>query len=178
MAYETFILTKTAGMTKDIKLFTEFKENWQYFFTETAMVPHNPGSTDKVLTIKAHKRLRGPGDPNPIDVKQTQRFYARVAKTKGSARPGFEITVGEKNGSPAATRPWRELRQFSILGNLMDLDAYIRSKAKMQITVWGPNGWHETVPAAGSGGAITNRVFLPQFAHDPSAAPAPVITVP
>ena len=178
MAYETFILTKSAGMTKDIKLYTEYKENWQYFFTETSMVPHNPGSVDKVLNVKAHKRMRGPGDANPYDVKTTQRFYARVAKSKGSARPGFEITVGEKNVTVGATRPWKQLRQFSILGNLMDLDAYIRSKAKMQITVWGPNGWHETVPAAGTGGTLSSRVYLPQFAHDPSAAPAPVIAVP
>jgi hypothetical protein len=60
----------------------------------------------------------------------------------------------------------------------MDLDAYIRSKAKMQITVWGPNGWHETVNAAGTGGALSSRIYLPQFAHDPSTAPAPLIAVP
>jgi hypothetical protein len=145
MAYDKYVLAKVGGMTKDIYLYTEFKENWQYFFKETTMVPDLPGSIDKVLDVKQHLRRRGPGDPNPITVRATRRFFARYAKTKGSARPGFTIKVGERE---ALGTGYRELRQFAVQGTLMDLWAYAEAKAKMQLVLWGPNGWSSSVDAA------------------------------
>jgi hypothetical protein len=145
MAYSRFVLLKTGSMTADVILFTEFKENWQYFFNETTMIPDDPGDVDKVLTVKQHLVRRGPGDPAPYIRKMHQRFYARTAKSKGSARPGKTYRIGEKAALGAG---YRQLRQFSILGNDMDVLAYCRNKAKFEITVWSPNGWSKVIPGA------------------------------
>jgi hypothetical protein len=168
MAYDKFVLAKVGAMVNDIYLFTEFKENWQYFFKETTMVPDLPGSVDKVLTIKQHLVRRGPGDPSPYIRKAHQRFYARYAKHKGSARPGYTITVGE----PAALGGgFREFRQFSVLGDLMDLSAYAEAKAKMRIRVTGPNGWYQFFDASTTQSlAPTGRALL----ANPTAAPVVV----
>jgi hypothetical protein len=137
MAYSRFVLPKTGSMTGPIILFTEFKENWQYFFTETNMVPDAPGDVDKVLTIKQHTVRRGPGDPAPYIRRSHERFFARTAKSKGSARPGKTYRIGEK---VALGNGYVQLRQFAILGNDMDVLAYAKNKAKFEITVWSPNG--------------------------------------
>jgi hypothetical protein len=145
MGYARYKLAKTGSMVKDLWLFTEFPANWQYFFNEPTMTPVSPGNVDKVLTIKAHTVRRGPGDPAPYSRRSHQRFYARTAKNKGSARPGNPYQIGE----PDALGPgYVQLRQFAILGNDMDVIAYVKNKAKFQVVVWSPNGWHKTIPGA------------------------------
>jgi hypothetical protein len=168
MGYQKFVLAKVGGMVNDIAVFTEFKENWQYFFTETTMTPDSPGSVDKVLTIKQHLVRRGPGDPNPYIRKAHQRFFARYPKSKGSARPGYTIHVAE----PAVLGPgYREFRQFSVQGDLMDLWAYAQAKAKMRIKLIGPNGWSEFIDGATAQSlAPTGRALL----ANPTAAPVVV----
>jgi hypothetical protein len=145
MGYDRYVLAKTGSMTKDIIVFTEFKENWQYFFNEPTMVPDAPGDVDKVVQVKVHKVLRGPGDPNPYTRAAHERFYARSAKTRGSARPGNPYKVGEKE---VLGNGYRQLRQFAILGNDMDVLAYCKNKAKFEIRVWSPNGWSLLIPGA------------------------------
>lgn len=154
MAYDRFMLIKTGSMVSDIWLYTEFKENWQYFFNEPAMTPDAPGDVDKVVTVKQHTRSRYPGDPGKT-VTSHSRYYARTAKTKGSARPGRTYVITE----PAALGGVREQRQFSLLGDDMDILAYAKAKAKMQILIRGENGWAAKVPAA-AGGTLAS-VFTP-----------------
>jgi hypothetical protein len=157
MAYDRYILTKTGSMVKDLILFTEFKENWQYFFSETTMTPDSPGDVDKILNIKEHRVSRGPGDPSPYIRKAHTRMFARTAKIKGSSRPGNPYVIGEK---AALGLGWREKRQFSILGNDMDVIAYARAKAKYELHIWSPNGGYVIVPAkaptALAGPAVAN----------------------
>jgi hypothetical protein len=153
MAYLRYKLAKVGSMTKDVWLYTEFTANWKYFFNETTMTPDSPGDVDKVLTIKQHVVRRGPGDPAPYVRRSHQRFFARTAKSKGSARPGLTYRIGEKNPLGAG---YRELREFSLLGTDMDILAYVRNKAKFEVVVWSPNGWHKTIPAAsGNPAALT-----------------------
>lgn len=143
MAYSRFKLAKTGSMYRDLFLYTEFKENWQYFFTEATMTPDAPGDVDKVLNVKAHTVRRGPGDPG-YNRAAHSRVYARSAKSKGSARPGKTYIITEL----APLGGIRERRQFSILGNDMDVLAYAKAKAKFEIHIAGENGWTAIVPAA------------------------------
>lgn len=153
MAYLRYKLAKTGSMTKDIWLYTEFPKNWQYFFNEPTMTPDAPGDVDKVLTIKQHLVRRGPGDPSPYSRRSHQRFFARTAKSKGSARPGNPYKVGERDPLGPG---YLQLRQFAILGTDMDVIAYVKNKAKFQLVLWSPNGWHKTYPAAsGQPAALT-----------------------
>ncbi|MDI9407156.1 MAG: hypothetical protein QM522_10675 [Chitinophagaceae bacterium] len=147
MSYFRFKLAKTGSMVSDVWLFTEFKENWQYFFNEATMTPDAPGDVDKVLTVKAHTRRRGPGAPAK-QVASHSRYYARIAKTKGSARPGRTYTIIE----PGALGGVKEQRQFSLLGDDMDIQAYAKAKAKFLIRIKGENGWTSTIQGAGAGG--------------------------
>lgn len=148
MAYSRFVLAKSGSMVKDLILFTEFKENWQYFFNEGTMVPDSPGDVDKMLDVKQHLVRRGPGDPAPYIRKAHTRIMARSAKNKGSGRPGNTYIIGEKGALGAG---WREKRQFALLGNDMDVVAYAKAKAKVLMTIWSPNGWHLEIPAAAGG---------------------------
>jgi hypothetical protein len=143
MAYNRYVLAKSGSMVKDIILFTEFKENWQYFFNEPTMTPDDPGDVDKIVNVKQHTVRRGPGDPSPYIRRAGTRLFARTAKFKGSARPGNPYIVGEK---AALGLGWREKRQFAILGNDMDVIAYARAKAKMEIHLWSPNGGYMIIP--------------------------------
>lgn len=144
MAYQRFKLAKTGSMVSDIWLFTEFKENWQYFFNEPTMTPDSPGDIDKVVTVKAFTRRVGPGAPAK-SVSSHSRYYVRNAKTKGSARPGNPYIITE----PAALGAgYRERRQFALLGDDMDIQAYAKAKAKMLIHITDHRGWTSTVPGA------------------------------
>jgi hypothetical protein len=148
MAYSRFVIAKTGSMVKDIIVFTEFKENWQYFFNQATMTPDSPGDIDKIVNVKEHRVRRGPGDPSPYIRKAGTRIFARTAKLKGSARPGNPYVVGEK---AALGLGWREKRQFAILGNDMDVIAYARAKAKFEIHLWSPNGGYVVIPGVAGG---------------------------
>lgn len=149
MSYFRYKLAKTGSMVGDLYLYTEFKENWQYFFNEATMVEDAPGEVDKVLNIKAHTRLRYPGDLGRA-VKAHSRYYARVPKTKGSARPGHTYWIIEPNVLDGG---YRQKRQFSIVGADMDVEAYAKAKAKFMILIKGENGWSSRVIGA-SGGTL------------------------
>lgn len=156
MAYNKYVLAKTGSMVGDIYLYTEFKENWQYFFSEATMTPDSPGDVDKVLAVKEFKRRRGPGAPERT-VKAHSRYYVRNAKTKGSARPGNPYIISEPNALGGGDR---ERRQFAIVGDDMDVQAYCKAKAKMQIHVTDPRGWTSVIPGAGAPGG-TAAVVTP-----------------
>jgi hypothetical protein len=166
MAWKTYTLTKSGAMTDDIRVHTEFPANWKYFFNEATMTPDSYGEVDKVLQVVQHTVRRGPGDPKPYSRRGHERFYVRYDKRKGSARPGYTIHIGEEN---ALGGGYREYRQFAVDGDLMNLWAYAKAKARFKITLWGPNGWHEEIPAAAQGG--TQAVPLVKSG---GAAPAPV----
>ena len=145
MSYKTFILPKTGSMTGDIVVYTEFKENWQYFFNEPTMTPAAIGAVDKVLTVRAHTVSRGPGDPSPYTRGSTQRFYAKPDGLKGSARPGRTWKVGEED--PLGDG-YMQLREFAIKGTILNMKAYAKNKAKFQITLWAPSGRYWVIPGA------------------------------
>lgn len=148
MAYQRYKLAKTGAMTGDVYLFTEFKENWQYFFNETTMTPDAPGEVDKVVNVKSHTVRRGPGDPRPFTRVASSRKFARIAKSKGSARPGNPYIVGEK----AALGPgYREKRQFALLGDDLDIQMYVKQKAKFEVVLWDYRGGSKVYPAAAGG---------------------------
>lgn len=144
MAYQRYKLAKTGSMVSDIWLFTEFKENWQYFFNEPTMTPDSPGDIDKVVTVKAHSRRVGPGAPAK-SVSSHSRNYVRNPKTKGSARPGNPYIITEPAVLGAG---YRERRQFALLGDDMDIQAYAKAKAKFLITITDHRGWTSTIPGA------------------------------
>jgi hypothetical protein len=144
MSYKKFELAKTGAMVAPIFLFTEFEDNWKYFFTEATMTPVTPGKIDKIVTVKNFSRRRGPGAPGK-SVAGHARSYARYAKTKGSARPGNPYIVTE----PAALGAgYRERRQFALLGDDHDIQAYAHAKAKMKIILTDYRGWSSVIQAA------------------------------
>lgn len=157
MAYQRYKLAKTGSMVSDIWLFTEFKENWQYFFTETTMTPDTPGDVDKVVNVRQFTRRVGPGAP-AYTVKAHSRYYVRNAKTKGSARPGNPYIITE----PAVLGDgYRERRQFAILGDDMDVQAYCKAKAKMLIHVTDFRGWTSIIPAASGTQSLQPAIQIP-----------------
>jgi hypothetical protein len=156
MGYYKFKLPKTGSMVAGITVCTEFKENWQYFFNEPTMTPEAPGEVSKVVDVKMSVVRRGPGDPNPFTRKDTNRFYVRFPKSKGSARPGKTYRVGELNPLGSG---YRELRQFSIIGTDMDIFAYAIAKAKFELVLWSPWGSHETIPGASAGGTLGQNML-------------------
>jgi hypothetical protein len=144
MAYDKYELAKTGAMLSSIFLYTEFADNWKYFFTEATMTPVTPGKVDKIVTVKAHVRRIGPGAPGKSVIAHA-RTFARYSKTKGSARPGNPYIITE----PAALGAgYRERRQFALLGDDHDIQAYCQAKAKMLIHVTDFRGWTNVIAAA------------------------------
>lgn len=180
MSYNSYKIEKTGGMVAPIVVHTSYPKNWQYFFNQPVMTPESLGNVDRVITVRSASVRRGPGDPNPYTRRGGERFYVRYDKKKGSARPGQTFKVGELNPMGSG---YRQLRQFAISGDLMDVWAYAHAKAKFQLTLWGPNGWWEEIDAAAGGGAVAlsglalltdaNGVKLSQQtpAVQPTAAP-------
>jgi hypothetical protein len=149
MSYQRYLIAKTGSMVGDIHVYTEFPENWQYFFNQATMTPDAPGTVDKIVNVRATTVKRGPGDPAPFTRKAHTLMYARNPKSKGSARPGKTYTVAEPNPLGGG---YRQKRQFAIQGRDMDIWAYAKAKAKFIIVMWGPNGWYEEIQGAGAGG--------------------------
>jgi hypothetical protein len=150
--YYKFVLAKTGSMTADIAVYTEYKENWQYFFNQATMTPDSPGDVDKIVQVKEHNRRRGPGDSG-TKVIAHPRKYVRSPKSKGSARPGKTWVVTE----PAVMGGgYRERRQFSIQGLDMDVIAYAKAKAKFLLHLTNEAGWTSKID-----GATTQTVTTP-----------------
>ena len=104
--------------------------NFSYFADVSALDDKANIGADKESSVVAHSRERFMGSKGSASVKGTTRYYSvGLRQTKG-ALPGFNITLTDGT----------ELRTFTYDGNMSGLVAWLKTKAKVDIEMFGPTG--------------------------------------
>ena len=107
------------------------------FFLKTPLTPASEsGVVTKQASVAAHTRRQYPGDPTPANVAANQReFMYDPGARNGSALPGKNFWLVKGIGTAGEER-----RQFTYVGKLRDLHAFIVGDAKYDLTLYGPTG--------------------------------------
>lgn len=141
MSVQKFTIPAEAGR-KEI-VFYGYAENINYFL-KTPLVPDAAaGASTAQATVKAHSRRQYPGDPTPIGVSGSAREYlVDPSRKTGIALPGYPITVVADMGMPNEER-----RQWTVVGRIVDIHAFLVGQAAMQVDLYSPRGTRYTIPA-------------------------------
>jgi len=99
------------------------------------------GPSNSQASVPAHTRRQYPGDTSTISVSaSTREFLVDPSAKNGSALPGRTFVLKERGGN-------EEKRQFTFKGRIMDLNAFIRSTASVDMYMYGPTGKRYTIAA-------------------------------
>lgn len=99
------------------------------------------GPLDAAIQVGSSTRRQYPGDATTINVSGTSREFVKDPTRKsGSALPGKTFILKEVDGP--------EKRQFTYKGDLMDLHAFLRSEAAMDLYLYNHTGARYTIPEA------------------------------
>ena len=114
--------------------------NFSYFADVTALDDKANTAADKESSVVAHSRSRFMGSKGSASVKvHTRNYSVGLRQTKG-ALPGFNITMTDGT----------ELRTFTYDGSMSGLVAWLKTKAKVDIELFGPTGTpYDPISAAG-----------------------------
>lgn len=120
--------------------------NLNYFLVATLTPDTADGPTVSQSPVGGMSRRQYPGDATPISVGGAQReFLYDPTRSSGSALPGktFVLRQKEVDGSGEPER-----RQFTYKGRWVDLHAYLRAEAAMDLYAYNSSGARYTIPAA------------------------------
>ena len=117
--------------------------NFSYFADVEALTDKANTAADKESTVKAHSRARFMNSKGESSIPQSTRNYSvGLRQTKG-ALPGFNITLSDD----------KESRVFTYDGSMSGLVAWLKTKAKVDIEMYGSTGTpYDPIPAASQGG--------------------------
>jgi hypothetical protein len=156
MSYKRYNL-KGGTVTKDVFVYLDDDQvvNWGYFFTGT-LTPDTGGTVDRLVQVDAHTYNEGPG--GLLATRHSRAAHSRRYWTmpgfKGSAKPGQTIKVGELD--PLNADQFRELREFSYQGAMIDLLNYAKNKAKFEVVIYSPRGKGYVIPGTAPTGQTLN----------------------
>ena len=113
--------------------------NLSYFADVTGLDDKAQTAADKETEVTGYSRPKFMRSKGKVSVKTTTRYYSvGLRQTKG-ALPGFTITLADNT----------EKRQFQYDGNMSGLVAWLKTKAQVDIDMFGPTGTpYDTIPAA------------------------------
>ena len=127
---------------KDIAIYGQ-PENINYFVTTPLVPVSETSAVDKTSTVSAHTRRRYAGDTTPVNVSGSSReFLFDPGRRNGSAVPGNPFILDDGT----------EKRQFHYTGTLMDLHAYIKGEAAMDLILYSQSAAYDIAKASGGGG--------------------------
>jgi len=116
--------------------------NFGYFADVTALEDKTTTGEDKVSTVKTYSRNSFMRDPAPSSVDSHQRYFSTGLRRSKGGYPGFDITLSDGI----------ETRDFTYTGTMSALVAWLKTKAKVDINMFGPTGTpYKTIPAASQG---------------------------
>lgn len=102
-------------------------DNLNYFLTTTLTPDAAEGTTNNNVTVKAHSRRQYPGDIITMNVSGHSRTYMTDPGRKvGSALPGKPFILDDGT----------EKRQFTMVGNVVDLHAFLSSDIKKECKLY------------------------------------------
>lgn len=145
MATQKFTVA-AAGGRKEFKLFAE-EANINYFL-KTALTPDvASGVTNKQVFVKATTVRQYPGDSTTFNRPGSAReVLIDPSRKSGNGLPGYSFVLVSDAGLPGEQR-----RQFTYSGRWIDVHAWLRVSAKMQVHAFTHRGTRYTIPAASSG---------------------------
>ena len=117
--------------------------NLAYFADVTGLTDKAQTAKDKQSAVKTHSRNRFMNSKGSSSIPVHDRFYSiGLRQTKG-ALPGFNITLKDDV----------EMRVFTYDGNMSGLVAWLKTKASVDIELFGPTGTpYDPIPAVGGDG--------------------------
>lgn len=115
--------------------------NINYFLNGDLEPNEVAGPSNDQAAVPGHTRRQYPGDATTISVSaSTREFLIDPSRKSGSALPGRSFVLLERGGAG-------EKRQFTFKGRIMDLHAFIRSAASVDMYLYGPSGARYTIAA-------------------------------
>jgi hypothetical protein len=118
--------------------------NLTYFADTAGLTDKTSTGVDKAVNVKAHTASRFMRDPAPYQVSATAYTRSYGNGINKGAMPGYEVVLVSDSGLPG-----EEVRTFQYTGTLSALVAWLKTTAKMLVTVYGPSGSvNASVPAA------------------------------
>jgi len=126
----TNAFTVTTGIVRPITIYGE-TANINYFL-KTNLVPNqDAGVSDHTSSVRTFTRQQYPGDTTTQSVAGHTRNYMKDgSRRSGSALPGKNFVLKEKTANGTG-----EVRTFSFKGRVMDLSAFLRANAAMDLTL-------------------------------------------
>ena len=119
--------------------------NLAYFADVTALEDKAQTAADKESQVTSHSRSRYMNSKGSSSVPlHTRNYSVGLRQTKG-ALPGFNITLKDEN----------ETRTFTYDGSMSGLVAWLKTKALVDIELFGPSGTpYDPIPAAAAEAAL------------------------
>ena len=113
------------------------------YFVKTELTPDSDsGVVNSQSTVKAHTRRQYAGDTITMNVASHQREYMYDPGRKvGSALPGFSFILDDGT----------EKRQFTLVGNVMDLHSYLLTELNAETKLYTQGARYVITPAAEGG---------------------------
>lgn len=114
--------------------------NINYFINGDLEPDTIDGPVDAQVSVGSSTRRQYPGDATTINVSSTAREFVKdPSRRSGSALPGKSFILKEIDGP--------QKRQFTFKGDLMDLHAFMRAEAAMDLYLYNHTGTRYTIPA-------------------------------
>ena len=118
--------------------------NLEYFADVTALNDKTFGGVDTQYIRKAHSRQKFMRDTAPSSVSEAVVILSKFKAPRKGALPGKTITLVSDRGLVG-----EEQRDFQYTGTISGFVAWLKTTAKMQVTIYGARGSEiTTVPAA------------------------------
>jgi hypothetical protein len=112
--------------------------NINYFINGDLEPDTIDGPVNAQVSVGSSSRRQYPGDATTINVAGTQReFLKDPSRSSGSALPGKNFVLKEIGGP--------QKRQFTYTGDFMDLHAFIRAEAAMDLYLYNNTGARYTI---------------------------------
>ena len=117
--------------------------NLTYFADVSGLEDLTQTAADKETAVKSHSREKFMRSKGKVSVKETTRYYSTGLRQSKGAIPGSRLTLS--SGS--------EKRDFMYDGNISGFVAWLRSKAKVNIDMFGSRGTpYDPIPKVENGG--------------------------
>jgi hypothetical protein len=123
------------------KLYDKY-DNLKYFADVSALADEEDGRADSTYSVKAHSRVPYMRAKGTINIpSQSRKVVTGIRATKG-ALPGYTITLQDDT----------ETRDFQYTGTMSCLFMWLKTTAKVNVTLYGRTGTpYQEVPKVENG---------------------------
>ena len=116
--------------------------NLTYFADVSGLADKTQTGADISPSVSAHSRMSFMRDPAPSSVSAYTRYLSTGLRQSKGGFPGVTITLSDGT----------ETRDFSYTGTMSGFVAWLKTTAKVEVTLYGPKGTpYDAIPAVPAG---------------------------